>query len=228
MLHEGAFMHPPFTTEQFFEVFRRYNDAVWPAQVVLIAIALCAVYSAWRANGQRSWRWAQAALVLTSVLWLWSGIVYHKQFFARLTRAGEVFGSLFIAEGALLLLAATQNGVWFERASRSSRSAGILILTYALAIYPALAALLGQHAPAAPSFGVPCPTTIFTFGIFCLLPSAIPRFALVIPLLWAVIGTTAAFSFGALEDVGLALSAVVALVMMRHETHELPAARAAG
>ena len=33
-------MNLPFTREEFFEVFARYNDAVWPAQVLLFAAAL--------------------------------------------------------------------------------------------------------------------------------------------------------------------------------------------
>jgi len=76
-------MHPPFTAEQFFDVFRRYNEAVWPAQVALVAVALLALMAAFRANVRRSWRWGQMAIVLLAVLWLWSGIAYHKAFFAR-------------------------------------------------------------------------------------------------------------------------------------------------
>lgn len=29
-------MQVPFTVEQFFDVFRDYNDAVWPAQLFLL------------------------------------------------------------------------------------------------------------------------------------------------------------------------------------------------
>ncbi|MCX6603393.1 MAG: hypothetical protein NTV52_07355 [Acidobacteria bacterium] len=32
-------MHPPFTVQQFFGVFRLYNTAVWPAQVLLLLLA---------------------------------------------------------------------------------------------------------------------------------------------------------------------------------------------
>ena len=35
-------MQIPFTAEQFYGVFRDYNDAVWPAQVFLVALALAA------------------------------------------------------------------------------------------------------------------------------------------------------------------------------------------
>jgi hypothetical protein len=30
-------MRPPFTVQEFFAVFARYNEAVWPMQPVLLA-----------------------------------------------------------------------------------------------------------------------------------------------------------------------------------------------
>jgi len=36
-------VHLPFTESQFFDVFRQYNEAVWPAPVVLTALALSIV-----------------------------------------------------------------------------------------------------------------------------------------------------------------------------------------
>jgi hypothetical protein len=36
-------MQIPFTAQQFFEVIARYNEAVWPAQLLLHALALLAV-----------------------------------------------------------------------------------------------------------------------------------------------------------------------------------------
>jgi Family of unknown function (DUF6064) len=85
-------VHPPFSADQFFDVFRRYNDAVWPAQFLLLAIGLVAAAAAYRANARRSWRWAQVALTLLAILWLWAGVVYHKAFFTQLTEAGEIYG----------------------------------------------------------------------------------------------------------------------------------------
>ena len=48
-------MGMPFTVEQFFDVFRRYNEAVWPAQWVLVTLAVVATVLALRtrANGGR-------------------------------------------------------------------------------------------------------------------------------------------------------------------------------
>jgi hypothetical protein len=208
-------MRPPFTVEQFVDVFRRYHEAVWPAPVALTLLGVLIAFAAYRADARRSWRWAQGALVLLAGLWLWTGIVYFKQFFVELTTAGAVFGSLFIAEAGLLLITATQNGAWFARASPGSVVTGTLLIAYGLVLYPLTGLLLGHHYPLAPSFGTPCPTTIFTFGIFCLLPASIPRFAVAIPVLWAAIGSTAALELGMREDVGLVLAAVAAIVVMR-------------
>ena len=220
-------MRVPFTAEQFFDVFRRYNEAVWPAQLALLVLALLVTWLAWRANVRGSWRFARLALVVLATLWLWTGIVYDKHFFATLTRAGAVFGSLFIAEAGLLLVSAWQDGSTFARAPRSALVTGWCILAYALVGYPAIAVALGHDFPATPTFGTPCPTTIFTFGIFCLLPSSVPRFVLAIPVLWSFIASTAAVQFGVLEDFGLLAAAVAAIVVIHHATHRPHVARLA-
>ena len=219
-------MRPPFTPEQFFDVFRRYNDAVWPAQYVLLAIGIVVAAAAYRANARGSRRWAQVALALLAVLWLWAGIAYHYTFFAQLTQAGVIFGSLFIAEAALLVLYVWQIDAPFSRASPASAVAGSILLVYALAVYPALTFFLGHRYPAMPTFGVPCPTTIFTFGIFCLLPASIDRFAMAIPIVWAFIGTSAAISLDVPADAGLLVAALAAVfVIHQNNVGVLPCAK---
>lgn len=85
----------------------------------------------------------------------------------------------------------------------------------------------GQRYPAAPTFGAPCPTVIFTFGVFCLLPASIPRFAIAIPVLWACIGSYAAFGFRVHEDLGMIVAAITAIVVIHHATHRTSVARLA-
>lgn len=211
-------MNLPFTSEQFFGVFRSYNEAVWPAQIALNLVGAFVAGAAWRANARRSWAWARAALILLAVLWLWTGIVYFKMFFASITPAGQIFGSLFIAQGGLLLLAAWQDSD-FEPATRSNFVVAASIIAYALVLYPLIGIALGQRYPALPTFGAPCPTVIFTFGTFCLLPANTPRFTIAIPVLWALIGSYAAFGFGVHEDLGLIAAAIAAIVVIYGATH---------
>ena len=81
-------MDLPFTAQQFFDVFRRYNEAIWPGQFVLNAIAVTAALAAYRANLRQSRRAAQTAIVLIAILWLWTGVVYHGIYFrTRLSRS---------------------------------------------------------------------------------------------------------------------------------------------
>jgi hypothetical protein len=69
---------------------------------------------------------------------------------------------------------------------------------------------------ASPTFGAPCPAVIHTFGIL-LLARRVPLWLLIIPMLWAVIGTSAVFAFGVLQDIGLFASAVLVIAMLSAE-----------
>jgi hypothetical protein len=56
---------------------------------------------------------------------------------------------------------------------------------------------------------VPCPTTIFTFGLLLWTERAVPKYLLVIPLLWTVIGSSAAWLLGFWEDLGLLVAGIL-------------------
>jgi hypothetical protein len=204
----------PFTPEQFFDVFRRYNVAVWPAQIALLAVAVGCTAAAYRAAAKSSAIAARGSLVLLSMLWIWTAFEYHRAFLASLTVSGRIFGSLFAAQAVLLLLAMWENGVADAAHKREEIVSGSIIIAYALIGYPALGFFLGRRFPEMPTFGTPCPTTIFTLGVFCLLAPRIPRFALAIPVLWAMIASSAAYSFAVHEDFGLPVAAIVTMVVV--------------
>ena len=66
------------------------------------------------------------------------------------------------------------------------------MIVYAMLLYPAIGALAGQSYPAVPVFGVaPCPLVIFTFGVL-LLADPLPLRLLIVPLLWSLVGGSAA------------------------------------
>lgn len=214
-------MRPPFTTEQFLEVFRRYNEGVWPAQIVLTAVALIAMAAAYRAALKGKWNWARTALMITALLWLWTAIEYHLRYFADLTPAANVFGSFFIAQAVLLALSAWQPEPMFAPVLRPGVAVATVLMLYTFVAYPAINYFSGHHYPAVPTFGAPCPLTIFTFALFCLIPSMIARATMVIPLLWAAIGTSAALSLGIPADFGLLVSAAAMLWVTHYAYHRM-------
>jgi hypothetical protein len=198
----------PFTTQQFFEVFTRYNEAVWPMQVLLNLLAFVVIALLFRRPGSAN-RLISAAL---SFLWAWMAIAYHFLFFTAINPAAWLFGAVFLA-GAMgfAWLGLLKRGLRFRPASDPPRWAGALLIGFALAAYPLLGYLLGHRYPAVPTFGLPCPTTIFTIGIL-LFAEAPPKSVFIVPLLWSGVGTTAAFQLGVFQDLGLGAAGLVGLV----------------
>lgn len=204
----------PFTVEQFFEVFRQYNEAVWPAQIAAVADALIAIGAA--LVGTR--RASRLATVVLAALWLWMGTVYHLEFFRPINPAATLFGAAFVVEAGLLVWYGVLRGrLAFEPRLDPAGIAGGILMVYALVVYPEIGRALGHAYPAAPTFGLPCPTTIFTFGLFLWARPRIPIAVVIIPAAWAIIGSVAALQLGVGEDAGLAVSAMVALPLLaRH------------
>ena len=210
-------MKMPFTVEQFFEVFEKYNTAVWPLQVLFFLLGVIAVVLVIK-KIKYSDRIISAILAF---LWFWIGIAYHLIFFTVINKAAFGFGIIFILQGLVLFIIGVIKGnLSFKYEKNIYGFAGSILLVYAMLIYPAIGYFLGHVYPNSPSFGLPCPTTIFTFGILLFSSEKFPKPVLIIPLLWTLIGSSAAFAFGVYEDIGLFISGITAgtLLFLRRTT----------
>ena len=193
----------PFTVEQFFEVFRAYNLAVWPAQWLLtLAGAVCVVAAASRrpAGGR-------IALLVLAGLWLWMAVAYHLAHFASVNPAAPIFAALFALGAALFARRALRSPAPRCELRRDARGVGGAALAlFGLAVYPLLNRLFGDSFPAAPGFGLPCPTTIFTLGVLGWIRPHPERALLAVPMLWSFVGATAAVALDVPQDYVLALA----------------------
>src|SRR3546814_12255115 len=80
-----------------------------------------------------------------------------------------------------------------------------------MAVYPLIGWLAGRGWPQAAMFGItPCPTTIFTLGML-LTTHRVPRHLLAIPVLWSIVGGTAAWLLNVPEDLALPPAAAAAV-----------------
>lgn len=199
-------MKLPFDTGQFFAVFARYNEAVWPAQVLLTGLAVIVALLVWHPSRARD-RIISATL---AGFWVWMGVVYQYGFFRAINPAATLFAAAFVAQAAALLWW----GVFRRRLQfhvdrgMPGLAAGFLV-AYALVAYPLVGQAAGHTYPAAPTFGLPCPTTIFTLGMLLAALPGLPRVLLAIPLAWTVVGTTAAVQLAVPQDLGLPVAAAV-------------------
>jgi len=199
----------PFTPEVFFSLFAQYNAAIWPAQFVACALGIAAVLLALR-PGAYGGRVIAAILAL---FWIWIGVVYHLTFFRTINFLAGPFGAVFLVQGALLAWTGVVRGrleVRFRPAAAGWCGLGLAV--FALLIYPLLNVTMGHGWPAMPVFGVtPCPTTIFTLGLLLMASPRVPWHLAVVPLLWSLIGTSAAWLLDVPEDFSLLLAALVFL-----------------
>jgi hypothetical protein len=201
-------MKLPFNTQQFLDVFRSYNTTVYPLQVLFVLLAAIVIYlTLMKAKGN-----GKSILVVLAVFWFWMGAVYHIGFFSSINKAAYGFGALFIFQGILLLTHASK-APSFSFQKNISTLISTVLLVYALIVYPLLGYIAGHGYPYAPTFGLPCPTTIFTLAVFLLTVNRMPAYLIVIPLLWTVIGFSAAFTLGIYEDAMLVVSGLALAVL---------------
>ena len=119
-----------------------------------------------------------------------------------------MFGGLFVLQGILFIAERFIHVQRFEFHADARGITGAIFVVFALVVYPVIGYYNGHVYPSQPTFGLPCPTTIFTFGILLLATRRLSWYFFAVPLIWSVIGFSAAFQFGVYEDVALIISAV--------------------
>jgi len=215
-------MQIPFTTEQFLDVIKFYNEAFFPIQILFNILAFWCVYLLFTNSHIKR----KALLGYLAFLWLWMGIAYHLAFFTSINNAAYFFGTLFIIQGILLGFYTFAGGeLTFGFQKTWYNIVGIVFLFYALIAYPVLGHNLGHAYPYSPTFGLPCPTTIFTFGIFLFAKTRLPIGLLVVPFIWSIIGFGAALNFTIYEDTGLLVAGVLGtllIIIKNYTEHKKP------
>jgi hypothetical protein len=151
-------------------------------------------------------------MTILSFFWVWMGLVYHVTYFSVINNAANIFGVAFIIQG--ILFALLIRSVEFKFQNDLYGTVAFAVIAYGVAIYPLVGYSIGHSYPDAPTFGVPCPTTIFTFGIFLLTDKKCPTILLIIPGIWSLIGLSAALRLEFYEDIGLFASSVTAIVLL--------------
>ena len=215
----------PFTNAQFFDLFGAYNAAFWPAVAALWVISLLIVVQFIR---QR----LNAGVIggLMAVHWAWSGVAYHMAYFTRINPAAWLFGALFVGQAVLFVLALGRGQLRFDWRQDGRHMVAAAFLALSL-LYPAAAMLTGHGWPRMPAFAVPCPTTLLTTGFLVAAVPSFPRWLLVVPVFWAVVGGSAAVLLGVVPDMtlfGAGVTLAILALRRRPSRGETPGKSLAG
>jgi hypothetical protein len=212
-------MKLPFTSEQFFHVFENYNQKVFPAQIGILIIGFIALFLLHSRLPRRH----RLLGNILGFLWIWMGLIYHLWFFTPINKAAYLFGALFILQGGLFIVHANlKKNMEFRFTGSGMHYIAYLFIFYGLLLYPFIGFSQQQLADRTISLGLPCPTTIFTFGLLMLTGRKIPLYLLIIPGLWSVVGLSATINFGIFQDFMLIVVAVTAIIYLISKNRRTP------
>ena len=202
----------PFTPKQFLAVFVNYNNAIWPAQIAAYLLGGLAVALLFRKTREAD----QAIAGIIAMMWLWTGFGYHGLSFSVINKAAYPFAVLFVVQGCYLIYAGVyRRQIRFGLRPGAAAWVGAVFVAYAAIVYPLIGVATGHRYPEMPMFGVtPCPVTIFTFGLLLLTTRPVPRWLLMIPFVWSLIGGSAAILLNVPQDWLLLLSGCIAVPLI--------------
>jgi hypothetical protein len=213
-------MKVPFTIDQFFNVFENYNSKLFPVQLMILLLGFIALILVHQRKSSKN-------ILIGSflgLLWIWIGAVYHLMFFTAINKPAFVFGGLFILQGLLFLLNTFSKAkIEYGFEGKTKDYLGYFFILFGLSIYPIIGYVVEGSALRIISLGLPCPSTIFTFGFLLLATNRVPKYLLIIPLLWSLVGLSAAINFGVIQDFMLIISAIVtAIFLFRKKIKKIP------
>jgi uncharacterized protein DUF6064 len=178
-----------FSPRTYYRLIERYNAAVWPAHVLMLALGAGILWMLLRPAAVRS----RAIAVLLAALWAWVAWAFVWRRYATINWAAMYFVWLFAIEAVLLgWIGVVRRGLRFRVVKGTAGVAGVVLLAFAVFVYPILAPAAGREWRQAEVFGIaPDPTVIGTLGILLLAESRARTAVLVVPgLLVAISGAT--------------------------------------
>jgi hypothetical protein len=173
-----------FSPRTYYRLLELYNLAVWPFQVV--AVALGAVILALFSRG--GGRQARAGSALLAACWLWVAWAYLWERYDTINWAASYFAVGFGIQSLLLAWSGVvRDELRFRAAADITTIAGLGIFLYAFVVHPLIAPLVGRPWLQAEVFAVaPDPTVVATLGL--VTAAWRPHWELlVVPLIWCTV-----------------------------------------
>jgi len=199
-----------FNIEEFLMVLERYNLSIWPLQIIAWLLGIVALFFLIRKTKYSS----QIILGVLALYWFWNGIVFCPIFWAPTYKYAYLFAAFCIIQGFLFMTGIFRPNISFGAGKNLFSVTGILFVVYAMAGYQLVGYFKGHIYPSFFPFGlVPCPTTIFTFGILLMTDKKLPKYYLFIPLVTSIMGVLAVYK-GVLEDIGLIVAGIAGTFMI--------------
>lgn len=198
-----------FAPRTYWRLMERYNEAIWPAQLLGVAcgLALVALMHGHRAHRDR------IIAGIIAACWLWIAWAFHLQRYAQINWAATWFAAAFVLQALLLVIVGVvADRIRLDGMDGRARGIASLVMVFAVLVYPLLAPLAGRPWSTAEVLGVaPDPTAIATVAVLALVRGRIRWLLLAVPLGWCAIATATLWVMEAREAVVVAAATLLAL-----------------
>jgi hypothetical protein len=174
-----------FSARTYYRMLERYNQSVWPGQILTLGLGVV-MLGLLRRTG--AWQ-GRIICAILALLWIWVAGAFLWLRYVTINWAAIYIVPMFLIEALLLIwIGCVRGRLSFRFAGDAPGRIGITIFIVALALYPAIAPLLGRTWRQAEVFGIaPDPTAIATLGLLLLAPGRVRWELMAVPLLWCLI-----------------------------------------
>ena len=204
------------SVEQFFELIKSYNNTFWPLIFITYFLGLMIIYLS-RNKSENSDKIISGILAF---LWIWSGLVFWIGTFGSYTFTmfdisipgmWIMLGIGFIVQGCIFIFfGIMKSSLSFKIEKNNYFYLGIILIIYAMVLYPIIGFLTGRPYPVYPTFGIaPCPITIFTFGILFWTNKKVNVIIIIFPLIYSLCGIIPLVMYGVIADLGLIIFGII-------------------
>jgi len=193
-----------FTPRTYYRLFELYNAAIWPVQILAIAIGVLLILMCARGAGRA------AALVLMSV-WLWVAVAFLALRYATINWAATYAAWAFGIQAALLLWLAVRGR--FDPPTVFARRLGLGLIVFAVFLEPLSGLLLGRPLRQIELFATtPDATVVATLGALLALRPKRRWLLMIIPVLWCLLTGLTLLAMSA-RDFWIAPSAALVVIV---------------
>jgi Family of unknown function (DUF6064) len=205
-----------FSPRTYYRLFELYNLAIWPAQVLALALGVVILALLLRLP---AWHGRAIAAILAAC-WLWVAWAYLVARYDTINWAARYFATGFALQALLLLWSGVvRNRMTMRPRLSVGRRVGLGVFLFALVAQPLIGPLLiGRPWTQAEIFGIaPDPTAVATLGL--IVAADRPLWHLyAVPLLWCAISGATLWTMGSPDALVLPAAAVLAMGLTAWKT----------
>jgi hypothetical protein len=209
-----------FSQRTYYRLFELYNLAIWPAQILAIALGLAILALLRRGDAGQG----RAVAAILAACWLWVAWAYLLVRYDTINWAASYFAAGFVIEALLFIWTGLVRNRLLLRPDRDlAGRAGLCIFLFALLVQPLIGPLAGREWVQVEIFGIaPDPTVIATLGVL-LMADRSPWYLYVIPLIWCALSGATLWTMQSPDALVMPVVAVLVLCMTAWKTLSRPA-----